>query len=690
MQDHHIIEMLDHSIREQGRLSAHSFMIGKSILPVAPLHPQDISDLERAVTAYEMAAIDCWRFAFDTDPINASEKEQFHAICRECARMMAVCPIPSEPIQKMVHVLKMFAYAYLGEKWEDIKRYITENKSIWEVEVTSDSPWDYRLFAGIYRAILHLGQKKSWNDLSDAASIITKLRNDQKRFEKEYLDSIEEPYGAATALQLLALYHLAKAVEMVSLYMAGGTPPDIEDHLELHFRNARKHCQGARAAELDLVLIVVHAALKKMVRNSIWIVSKRINSKVSDFVKAITESDKPVFELLYPQRLAILERGLLDPISRAIVVNLPTSSGKTLMAEFRILQTLNTFGKEGVTVYVVPTRALVNQVTARLRRDLGIAPLGVKVVKMSGAVEIDAFEESVLGEQKTFDILVTTPEKLQLLLRHPQRVLADTIKLAIIDEAHNIADSARGLNLEMLVSTISRECRDAHLLLLTPFIPNSDDIARWLDPQNPRSISLEFAWKPNERVVGLYYAEGNQQNITTLFEPLTTSEKTISVEKKITIGQTTFSHPISTVKDKKYALTALLATQLDPSKNILVLGRSPAETWKIAQLIHDNIGDRFVPNDKVLLVKKFVESELGSDFPLAAYLEKGIGVHHAGLPEEVRQLMEWLMESSSIRILVATTTIAQGVNFPVSGILISTYQLGRKEMASRDFLELVG
>ena len=241
--------------------------------------------------------------------------------------------------------------------------------------------------------------------MSAATSIIDKLRSEQKEFEKEYLDATEKPHGAAAALQLLALHHLAKAVEMTSSYMASGTPHDIEDHLELHFRNARRHSQRAGTIELDLILIMMFAAFKKMVRNSIWIVSRRVNSKVADFVRTITESDKPIFELLYPQRLAILERGLLDPASRAIVVNLPTSSGKTLMAEFRILQTLNVFGENGVVVYVVPTRTLVNQVTARLRRDLGTTSLGVRVTKMSGAVEIDGFEESVLGEQKEYDIL---------------------------------------------------------------------------------------------------------------------------------------------------------------------------------------------------------------------------------------------------------------------------------------------
>lgn len=356
MSEHRMIDALDRDIRERGLRSAHRFMINKSMLPAGRPHPDDIPALERTIVAYEVAAADYWRFAFDTDPKNEHKKTDLHAICRECASLMAACPVPRQPIQRMVHVLKMFAYAYLGEKWEAMKRYIGENKSVWETGLDGDSPWDHRLLSGIYRATLHLGRKESWSDLSDAAAAIARLRDEQKTFEKEYLDRTEQSHRTGAALQLLALYHLAKAVEMTGVYMGRGTPHDIEDHLNLHFRNARRCSQGAGAAELDLVLIMLHAAFKKMVRNSIWIVSKRVNSKVADFVKNVTESAKPVFELLYPQRLAILEKGLLDPLSRAIVVNLPTSSGKTLMAEFRILQMLNTLGREGVAVYVVPTR----------------------------------------------------------------------------------------------------------------------------------------------------------------------------------------------------------------------------------------------------------------------------------------------------------------------------------------------
>jgi replicative superfamily II helicase len=88
-------------------------------------------------------------------------------------------------------------------------------------------------------------------------------------------------------------------------------------------------------------------------------------------------------------------------------VNLPTSSGKTFIAQFRILQALNQFEREGGWVaYVAPTRALVNQITARLRQ--GFSPLGITVERVSPALEVDALEAGLLtdkDESRHFRIL---------------------------------------------------------------------------------------------------------------------------------------------------------------------------------------------------------------------------------------------------------------------------------------------
>ena len=55
--------------------------------------------------------------------------------------------------------------------------------------------------------------------------------------------------------------------------------------------------------------------------------------------------------------------------------------------------------------------------------------------------------------------------------------------------------------------TINSECQRAQFLLLTPFIDNARDVARWLGGQNSEDISLALDWQPNDRVIGIVQAE---------------------------------------------------------------------------------------------------------------------------------------------------------------------------------------
>src|SRR5690606_5813133 len=97
---------------------------------------------------------------------------------------------------------------------------------------------------------------------------------------------------------------------------------------------------------------------------------------------------------------------------------------------------------------------------------------------------------------------------------------------------------------------------------------------------------------------------------------------------------------------------------------------------------------------EVELVKAFLQTEVGSDFELAHLLDKQVAVHHSGLPDEVRSLIEWLAEEGHLRVLCATTTIAQGINFPVSSVFLSGVQHPSKSgwipMTPREFWNLAG
>ncbi|MDC8451450.1 MAG: DEAD/DEAH box helicase [Candidatus Nitrosotalea sp.] len=690
---HEFLNLLDNHLVNEANEIVKRIKINKTIDIQYTLTAENIEKIEQVVGVYEIAISDLWSFAFSTEESDIGKKKNFHALCKETFDLLQYLPLPQEPIEKIKQALKLLTYSYLGEKWEDMKRLLDENDFFWNVPLDQEKNWDARLFMKTYLAILHLTRKKSWNDLNMVSQLIVELRTEQQEFEKTYLESIGPEYQQGSALELASFYHLAKSVELIGQYMLQGTPNDILDQLNFHFDKAITYCQGAKVVELDLILRMLNATFRKMIQNSVWTVARRINSRVTKFIKLITEDEtKPVFELLYPQRVAILEKGLLDPTSRAIVVNLPTSSGKTIIAEFRILQALNQFAEEGGKIaYVVPTKALVNQITSRLRRELGRSPLNIKVEKMSGALEIDPFENNLLNSNSLFDILVTTPEKLNLLIRHPEKSLAKSLVLIIIDEAHNLADGDRGVNLEMLLSNIKKDCDRANLLLLTPLVPNGMDVAKWLDPDHPKSITVELDWwQPNDKVIGLYYPDGKRNHTKTCYKPLATSRGTIDLQDEFLIGELNDTYSLTELRSSNYFLTAIVASQLLQNQSILVLAGKIATTWKIAKELYSILPNEEIHDDNIELVSKFVASELGEDFPLVSYLKKRIGVHSAGLPDDIRELMEWLMEIGSLRILVATTTIAQGMNFPVSAILLSTYSHREGKMPPRDFWNLVG
>ena len=85
----------------------------------------------------------------------------------------------------------------------------------------------------------------------------------------------------------------------------------------------------------------------------------------------------------------------------------------------------------------------------------------------------------------------------------------------------------------------------------------------------------------------------------------------------------------------------------------------PAWVWTLANKLRIDVNKVATPTEKIDLVQQFLELEFGSDFPLNDLLSYGIGVHHAGLSDDVRALMEWLFEENQLKFLVATTTIAQ-------------------------------
>ena len=582
-------------------------------------------------------------------------------------------------------------------------------ESPWPALPIDSADWNQRTWATVIDIWLRLIRKQGWPDRDTVLERIEALRQSQEHFETNYLGNQDPAYAKSSALELIGLYHLTKAAEIFAIYMTDGVVEgryQIHQLLDTEFDRVFDVCKHARILEMDPLSRLLAACSSKMAEDSIWTVTRAVNSRVTRFVQSLVDrgrGDRAIFDVLPPQRRTLAERGLLGSSRRAVVVSLPTSSGKTLIAQFRILQALNQFHNErGWVAYLAPTRTLVNQVARRLRRDF--KPLGIVVEQVSPALEIDNIETKLLSEDDAtfaFSVLVTTPEKLDLMLR--QGLEADIkrpLTLVVVDEAHNIQETGRGLKLELLLATINNECQHAQFLLLTPSIRNAREVARWLGGSNADDVSFSVDWQPNDRVIGVVQARRGERlgrnsfDYSLELETVHTTRQTLVVDETLTLPKHVDIAPTFSKVSNQSSLAAVTAQHLRQRGPVIVMHNRPDWVWSLADKFRIDSNWTQDPSYKVQLVREFLDQEYGTSFPLNQLLQYGVGVHHGGLSDDVRALMEWLFEEDELNFLVATTTIAQGVNFPISGVVMASHQYptmrGMKDMSSEDFWNIAG
>jgi len=373
----------------------------------------DFSKVERVVNILEL-------YLFDLLSSGDSDRNEIKKISAELFRLSRVLPQSENVLQNLIYVLKYSCFGILGDLGISVSKLLKEQG--WDETLVDSEVWKERTLVTIIDVWLRLIRKKGWDDRDTVLENILKLRESQKQYEKIFLEQSKQKQDA---YELIILYHLAAAAEKMALYITDGKVDgnfQIQQILDSHFDKAINICDEVQMLELEPITRLLAHTSKQLVENSIWTVTRAVNSRVTRFVKELVDrgrGDNVLFDVLPPQRVALAEEGLLGSSRRAVVVSLPTSSGKTMIAQFRILQALNQFDTEsGWVAYLAPTRALVNQITRRIRNDF--EPLGISVEQVSPALDVDGFEISMLennDKDSQFKVLVTTPEKLDLMLR---------------------------------------------------------------------------------------------------------------------------------------------------------------------------------------------------------------------------------------------------------------------------------
>jgi len=533
--------------------------------------------------------------------------------------------------------------------------------------------WDEHLRQQVLCAFLLLVRRSAeLNDGEMIRQILSRLRQEQASGEEELAGRTDHD-GSIALSRAVALYHAARAIEIAADYALGTAPPTwtafaVRDEIALHASDASRILRGLDD-QLARLVMLLSLGLRSVASASVRALVLPPGSR--ELVDAMAARPvRPVTELWYAQRLA-LNKSLLDPAKSAVVVSMPTSAGKTLLAEMCAVEALRAYPQKTV-LYLAPSRALVTQAAMTLRKDLaGLGEWSIQVA--SPGFELDPIEDEILAAGCS--VLVTTPEKADLLIRSSHPALSD-VSLVVVDEAHTLGDGPRGSRLELLLAILRRERPGCRFVLLTPFAENAAELAEWLGGEQGAPILID--WKPSDRVIGAVKRVSRKRVPHLQMTSLDTARSDFPGDVQLELGEA----PAGTTASKKSVAIAT-AVSLANVRNggVLLLTSSRKKATEYATDV-SRIYNAGAPTAVVDLVARYLEQEAGGPHPLAEAIRKGVAFHHAGLSPEARYLVERLVENGEIRIVCATTTLAQGVHFPLSVAVVEDtkrycYQRGR-------------
>ncbi|MBI4452175.1 DEAD/DEAH box helicase [Candidatus Woesearchaeota archaeon] len=210
---------------------------------------------------------------------------------------------------------------------------------------------------------------------------------------------------------------------------------------------------------------------------------KTLKNKVPKELYGILE--KEIIQLRPAQEKSI-KKGLLD--GKSLLVCTPTASGKTLIAELAALKSV--LEGKGKAIYIVPLKALASEKYKSFKRRYG------KTAKIALSMGDTDSADPYLAE---YDLIITTSEKLDSLIRHHSPWLSG-IKTVIVDEIHLLNDTERGPTLEILLTVLKKLLKNPQIIGLSATIGNAEELAEWLGAD-----LVVDDWRPVKLHKGIYH-----------------------------------------------------------------------------------------------------------------------------------------------------------------------------------------
>ena len=180
-----------------------------------------------------------------------------------------------------------------------------------------------------------------------------------------------------------------------------------------------------------------------------------------------------------PVQKKAINNGIFNREENFLITS-PTGSGKTLVCEFSILNEI--IVKKRKAIYLVPLKALATQIYRDFKKKYeNLFDIKISIGDITKDINLD-----------NFDLLITTSEKLDSLLRNDSKSITENLGVVVIDEIHLLNDDSRGPTLEILISLFLSKYK-VKILGLSATIKNSLELSKWL-----KAILIEDDFRPTK------------------------------------------------------------------------------------------------------------------------------------------------------------------------------------------------
>ena len=383
---------------------------------------------------------------------------------------------------------------------------------------------------------------------------------------------------------------------------------------------------------------------------------------------------------------------------RSAVVQMPTSAGKTRATEVLIRSAIYS-RRTNLAVVVAPFRALCHEI----RDGLTVAFAGedVQIDEVSDVPQ-DDFELDSSAKPK---VLILTPEKLLYLTRQVDN-LAERIGLLVYDEGHQFDTGIRGVTYELLLTALKKVVPvGCQVVLISAVMSNAAAINEWLNGANgsvvsgadllPSQRSIAFAsWL--DTLGRLEFIAQPDSSAHTFFVP-----RVLESVKLTKLARERADRQFPDRGDES-SIALYLGLKLVAQGAIAVFCGRKSTVTKLCEMLSDayrhklalpppsEIEENAAAQSEIEKLNNLVRRYYGNEGAIPHCAEMGVFTHHGATPSGIRLAVEHAMKESLVKMVICTSTLAQGVNLPIRYLIVTGVYQGAKRITVRDFQNLIG